>query len=124
MLDLALHYGEGPVFLKDIAGRQEISEKYLWHLIVPLKTARLINSTRGSHGGYVLAKQPSEITLKDIVHVLEGPLCLVECVDNPSICNRAQTCAARDVWCEVSGKILQTLNSITLEEMVERQKSK
>ncbi|MBC8227953.1 Rrf2 family transcriptional regulator, partial [bacterium] len=73
MIDLAIHYGEGNV-LKDIAERQEISEKYLWNLTVPLRIAGLINSTRGPRGGYTLAKHPSEITLKDVVHVLEGPL--------------------------------------------------
>ena len=66
MLELALHFGEGPVLLKDIAKRQTISEKYLWHLINPLKTMGLIKSIRGAHGGYILAKEPSEINLHAI----------------------------------------------------------
>jgi Rrf2 family protein len=122
MIDLALHYGEGPIFLKDIAKRQEVSEKYLWNLTMPLKIAGLINSARGPQGGYTLAKQPSEITLKDIVHVLEGPLCIVECVSNLSFCKRFQTCIARDVWRDISDKISQTLESITLQDMVEKKK--
>jgi len=124
MLDLALHYEEGLILLKDIAKRQEISEKYLWQLIPPLKNAGLINSTRGAHGGYMLAKPPAQITLKEIVVTLEGPMCLVECVDNPSLCSRVDTCVSRDVWHEVSEKILQTLESFTLENMVEKQKRK
>ena len=124
MLDLALHYEEGLILLKDIAKRQEISEKYLWQLIPPLKNAGLINSTRGAHGGYMLAKPPAQITLKEIVVTLEGPMCLVECVDNPSVCSRADTCVSRDLWHEVSEKILQTLESVTLEYMVEKQKQK
>lgn len=124
MIDLALHYGEGPILLKDIAERQGISEKYLWHLVDSLKISGFVNSTRGSHGGYALAKRPSEVNLNDIVSVLEGKLCLVDCVENPSICKRSQTCAARDVWEEVSEKIAKTLETITLQNMVEKQKSK
>ncbi len=73
-MDLALHYGEGPILLKDIAQRQEISEKYLWQLINPLKTTGLVNSLRGAHGGYVLGKAPEAISLKEILQVLEGSL--------------------------------------------------
>ena len=124
MLDLAFHYGEGPQLLKDIAQRQEISDKYLWQLIAPLKSARLINSTRGAHGGYNLARKPSEITLQDIVEVLEGPLCIVECVDNPSVCKRWETCVTRDIWDETSHKISQVLKSVSLEDMVKKRKEK
>jgi Rrf2 family protein len=124
MLDLALHYGEGPILLKDISKRQEISEKYLWQLINPLKTMGLISSTRGSHGGYVLAKSPGEISLKEIVRVLEGSLCLVDCVENPSLCERSQTCTSRDIWSEASNQLSQMLESMTLDKMVARQKSK
>ena len=102
MLDLALHYGEGPIYLKDIARRQDISAKYLWQLINPLKMTKLITSTRGAHGGYVLGKEPERISLKEILDVLEGSLCLVDCVDNPSICERTPFCVSRDVWEEVS----------------------
>jgi Rrf2 family protein len=124
MVDLALHYGEGPILLKDIAERQEVSEKYLWQLISSLKNTGLINSTRGAYGGYNLAKSPAQITLKEIVVTLEGPISLVECVDTPSVCSRSDTCVSRDVWHEVSEKILQTLESITLEYLVEKQKHK
>src|SRR5450759_2500949 len=84
MLDLASHFGEGPVILKQISQREEISEKYLWQLINPLKSVGLVRATRGAHGGYVLAKTPSEITVKDILQVVEGSLCIVECVEKPS----------------------------------------
>ncbi len=124
MLDLALHYGEDNQLLKDIARRQEISEKYLWQLIKPLKVAKLISSARGAHGGYKLAKSPSEVTLREIVEVLEGPIAITECVENPGVCERSQTCATRDVWEEASKGISQLLESINLENMVERQKEK
>lgn len=124
MLDLAIQYGKGPVTLKDVAKRQGISEKYLWHLIPPLKNAGLINSARGSHGGYTLSKPPKSINLLEIVSCLEGPMCLVECTQNPSMCKRSQMCIARDIWAEASAKMLETLASFTLESMMERQKSK
>ena len=119
MLDLALHYGEGPVPLKDIAERQEISEKYLWNLTGPLKNIGLIRSTRGSYGGFALAKPPSGIDMKEIVRALESPLCLVECVDDPSICNRVQICVSRDLWIALSDSVAQILGAVTLEDMVE-----
>jgi len=124
MLDLALHYNEGPLFLKDIAQRQGISEKYLWQLIHPLKATGLISSTRGAHGGYQLAKAPGEITLKDIMQVVEGSLALVDCVDNGSVCGRAEKCITRDVWQEATQGMLKTLESLTLETMVRRQAEK
>jgi Rrf2 family cysteine metabolism transcriptional repressor len=124
MLDLALHYGEGPILLRDISKRQGISEKYLWQLINPLKTIGLISSTRGSHGGYVLAKPPGEISLKEIVRVLEGSLCLVDCIENPAVCERSQSCTSRDIWSEASNQISQILESMTLDKMVAKQRAK
>lgn len=124
MFDLALHHGEGPVTLKDVAKRQGISEKYLWHLIPPLKNAGLITATRGAHGGYVLAKPPHLITLKETLQVVEGSMCLVDCTDQPSLCQRSGSCVAREVWAEVTDRMLQALASFTLEDMVEKQKVK
>ena len=124
MIDLASRYGEGPVLLRDIARRQAISEKYLWNLISPLKNAGFVNSFRGAHGGYALAKPPSEVNLAEIMRLLEGPLCLVDCVEKPSGCDRSATCITRDVWEEASRKISITLESITLAEMVEKHREK
>jgi len=124
MLDLALHHHESPVFLKDIARRQGISEKYLWQLIHPLKATGLVSSTRGAHGGYHLAKAPGEITLKEIMQVMEGSLALVDCVDNEAACRHSGTCITREVWREASQGMLRTLESLTLEAMVNRQAEK
>jgi Rrf2 family protein len=124
MLDLAAQYGKGPVTLKDIAKRQEISEKYLWHLIPPLKAAGLINSVRGSHGGYGLARHPESINLLEIVSCLEGSMCLVECAEHPSMCKRSAACVARDVWAEASSRMRDYLASFSLEKMAERQRNK
>jgi Rrf2 family protein len=124
MFDLALHTGDDPITLKEIAARQEISEKYLSNLIPLLKNAGLVHSVRGSQGGYTLARPPREITLKDILLVLEGSMCLVECADKPLLCQRSEDCFVRDVWSEVTDKMLEALESFTLETMVERRNIK
>jgi Rrf2 family protein len=124
MIDLASHYGEGPILLREISEREEISEKYLWQLINTLKTTGLVIAMRGAHGGYILAKPPSQITLKDILQVLEGPMCLVDCVEKPSTCNRVPVCSARDMWSEVANGIDRILTTTTLADMAERQKTK
>ena len=124
MIDLASQFGEGPVLLREISEREEISEKYLWNLINPLKAAGLVTATRGAHGGYILAKPHSKITMKDILRVLEGPLCLVDCVEKPSACNRAPICPARDMWSEIADGIDRILITTTLADMAERQKAK
>ena len=124
MLELALHFGEGPVLLRDIAERQAISEKYLWQLIKPLKSMGLIKSIRGARGGYVLAREPAEINLREILRILEGSLCLVDCVDDPAACDRSESCITREIWSETSKNISQSLESMTLGKMVERHKNR
>jgi len=122
ILDLAEHYGEGPIFVKDIARRQGISKKYLDHIIAALKTAGLVKSFRGAHGGYVLAKDPSSIKLSEVIQALEGPLAPVDCVDDPSICPRSPYCIAIEVWASIKGAIFNVLDSLTLQDLVEKQK--
>ncbi len=122
MLVLALNFDRGTIFLKDIAEKEEISEKYLSHLVIPLKASGLISSSRGAHGGYQLAKAPSQITLKEIVKTLEGEISCVECVNNPSICSRVTKCATRGIWEKLDEKISDELSSITLEDLMNSQK--
>ena len=120
MLELASHYGEGPIELKEIARRQDISIKYLEQVIIPLRTAGLVKSVRGSKGGYSLAKPPSEICINDVVETLEGPLNLVDCIKDAKLCKKSSFCVTRDIWGEVSAALQRVLKSITLEEMVRR----
>jgi Rrf2 family transcriptional regulator, cysteine metabolism repressor len=124
MMDLALHYGKKPVLLKDISARQGISLRYLEQIISPLISAELINSTRGPKGGITLAKAPKKIRLYDIIQVLEGPIAPVDCVENPGVCTRALSCAARDVWTDLAKAMYGVLQSTTLYDLVERQKKK
>jgi Rrf2 family cysteine metabolism transcriptional repressor len=124
MLELASHYGEGPIELKEIAKRENISLKYLEQVIVPLRTAGLIKSVRGSKGGYSLAKPPSEICLNDLVEILEGPIDLIECLKDPKACQKVPSCVTRDVWKKVSEAIYEIFHSVTFEELVNRRKEK
>ena len=121
MLDLALHSGEGPILIKDIARRQEISELYLKQLFIPLKTAALVRAIRGAHGGFTLARPPSQIKLIEIVQSVEGSTAPVECVDDAGICRRSDLCVTRGVWAEVKKAMDKVLESTTLQDMVERQ---
>jgi Rrf2 family protein len=123
MLDLAQHYDESPVQIGEIAKRQDISVKYLEQLIIPLKKAHYINSVRGPKGGHVLAKPPQEITVGEIVELLEGGINLTDCVENPDTCDRSQTCLTRGVWETATRAMYQELNSITLSDMVKGHKS-
>ena len=119
MHELALHYEGEPVILKDIAARQDISEKYLSKLVIPLKGASLVNSARGAHGGYTLSRHPSKITLLEIVEILEGGITPVECVKNEKLCGRSGSCTTRDVWCRLDRSISGFLASVTLEDLVQ-----
>jgi Rrf2 family protein len=124
MLQLAINYANGPMLLKEIAQIEEISEGYLQHIVDALKNVGLIHSNRVGHGGYILAKPPSEITLREILNALEGRISFVECVDKPDICGRANDCVTRDIWEELGEKFSASLRSITLENMVEKSKHK
>lgn len=117
-MDLADYYGNSPVFLKDIARREDISEKYLSLIVIPLRGAGLIQSIRGAHGGYRLTRKPLEITILDVLTVLEGEICLVDCVKDTKRCSRVSTCPTRDIWSVLGQKIGETLKAITLADLV------
>ena len=124
MVALAFNYDKGPVFLKDVAKGENISEKYLSLIVIPLRRIGLVNSIRGAHGGYLLAKDPSQITMKEIIDVLEGDCSLVDCVRNPSTCPRVPICASHDIWEIIGEKISETLNSVTLDMLVKMNQEK
>jgi Rrf2 family cysteine metabolism transcriptional repressor len=124
LLELALHKGQEPVFLKDIARQQQISLPYLEHLIAPLIAGGIIRSTKGPKGGVSLARKPEDIKLSEITQLLEGPMAPVECVDHPEICNRSGACATRDIWARLKEAMDGVLASTTLQNLVEQQKKK
>jgi len=118
MLELGLNYGKGPVYLREVAKREGISEKYLSQLALFLKSAGFISSVRGVYGGYILTKKPSEISLLKIVEILEGDLSLVPCIKDFSYCQRLSICATREIWLKMRDVIRDTLNSFTLEDLI------
>ncbi|OGN96204.1 MAG: hypothetical protein A2Y89_01505 [Chloroflexi bacterium RBG_13_51_18] len=124
LLELALHQGEGPVFLKDIARQQQISLSYLEHLVAPLISGGIIRSVKGPKGGVTLVKKPEDIRLMEITLLLEGSIAPVECVDNPDVCERSTHCVTRDIWTEVKDAMNGVLEATTIQDLVERQKAK
>lgn len=124
MLELAINAGKGPVPLRDLASRQEISAKYLEQLLIPLKGAGLVKSVRGARGGYLLSSDPGNISLYDIVRSLEGPLAPVECVQDANYCDRVGGCTVHMVWGDMGQLLVDFLSNISLAEMVRRQKDR
>ena len=124
LLELALHYSEGPIPLKDIARTQQISLQYLEHIVAPLVTSGIMRSTPGVRGGVWLAKPPQEIKLSEVIGLLEGSIAPVECVNDPKYCSRSDLCVTRDIWSELKNVMNGVLESTTLQDLVERQKRK
>ncbi len=122
MLDLAQHYKEGPVQIGEIAKRQEVSVKYLEQLIIPLKKANFIKSIRGPKGGHMLAKSPKEITVGQIVKVLEGGIDLSNCIEDADVCERSSDCLTRGIWEEATKAMYDKLNSIPLSKAIKKRK--
>ncbi|MBO8173470.1 MAG: Rrf2 family transcriptional regulator [Bacillaceae bacterium] len=114
MMDLARYHGEGPISLKNIAERHQLSEHYLEQLVAPLRNAGLVKSTRGAYGGYTLSRQPDQITAGEIIRILEGPLSPVEFEeeDDP---------AKRDLWMRIRDSIAEVLDSTTLQDLINYQ---
>jgi Rrf2 family transcriptional regulator, cysteine metabolism repressor len=110
MIELAKNHGEGPTSLKSIAQANDLSEHYLEQLIAPLRNAGLVKSIRGAYGGYILADTPSKITSGDVIRVLEGPITLVEGIEN-------EEPAQRELWIRIRDAIKSVLDHTTLEDL-------
>ena len=126
MLNLATRYkidGDA-IILKSISDAEGISIRYLEQIIIPLKINKLVKSIRGAGGGYTLAKDPSRINLREILHALEGTCCLVECVEEADLCERQPYCAAHDVWKEATLLLKDYFENITLADLVKMAEKK
>ncbi|OCA92457.1 cysteine metabolism transcriptional regulator CymR [Pseudobacillus wudalianchiensis] len=110
MIELAKRHGEGPTSLRVIAGAHNLSEHYLEQLIAPLRNSGLVRSIRGAYGGYVLGREPETITAGDIIRVLEGPISLVEGIED-------EEPAKRELWIRISDAIKGVLENTTLEDL-------
>ena len=118
MIDLAEHGFDKFVQLKDVAKRQGISLKYLEQIVIPLKKANYLVSARGAGGGYRLAVSPEEITVGEIVALLEGGKSIAHCSAKPEVCDRAQSCLTRNLWIETAEVLFGKLNSVTLSSLI------
>lgn len=127
MYDLAVHHGQGPISLKSVAQRQGISEHYLEQLMGILRKAGYVKSARGAQGGYTLTKAPAEITVGDIIRIMEGPTAPVDCLladpEGNKYCDRACHCVTRGVWAKVRDSIDSVLDSITLADLANEDRS-
>jgi Rrf2 family protein len=120
LIELARHTHGNPVLLGEIATNQNISEKYLSKLVISLRGAGLIRSVRGACGGYVLARPPREISLREIIDALEGGHFIIRCVDSPGNCPASRTCVARGVWGGLEKVMRDYCETLTLDEIVRR----
>lgn len=120
LFEIARNYGRGPLTIKEIADRQKISLSYLEQILHRLGKAGIIESVRGPHGGYELARKPADLTIGDVVRVLEGPIALSHCLEpgEGESCYQADDCVARMVWSRVGEKIEEALDSITFEQLL------
>ena len=120
MLDLAIHSEGSAVPLRDVAQRQEISDKYLEQIVTQLARAGLVRSVRGAGGGYLLTRTPEGYTVGEILRVLEGSLAPVSCADGVGCCERADRCVTVEVWREIQAAVDGVVDHLTLADLVRR----
>lgn len=118
MVYLASNYGGAPVSIKTISQKENLSEYYLEQLFSPLRRANVIRSIRGAQGGYVLCKPPKDITVGDIMTILEGPVEIADCIDGVD-CDTSDCCATKAVWEKIKNSIDGVMNSITLQSILD-----
>ena len=117
-LHLALNYNNEHISIKSIADKINVSEYYLEQLFSQLRRAGIVRSIRGAHGGYTLSRPPNEITVYDIIEVLEGSIEISDCIEEPT-CNNVDSCATRLLWIRFKESIDGVLKSTTLQDMVD-----
>ncbi len=119
LIDIALHSGAArPRTIRQMSESQQISEKFISRLVVPMRNAGMISSVRGVQGGFLLGREPSGITLLDIVETLEGPVSISDCVMDRASCGRSGACIARSAWSFVNGSLRDSLRSVTLADVL------
>ena len=122
MVQLARHHGTGPISLAGVAAEEDLPRAYLEQLVVSLREANLVVSTRGAHGGYELSRPPAEITMSEVLRALEGPIAPMICAtDDPEhaiLCDRSARCTVNLLWVRVRDAITGALESMTLADLV------
>lgn len=121
MMDLARHYGKGPQALTEVARHEALPATYLEQLAGKLRKAGLVISHQGAHGGYELSRPPADITVGQVMRVLEGPISPMICAtegETDPLCDRQYFCTASLVWEKVRDSVAQALDSLTLEDLI------
>ena len=124
MVDLALSGQGQPISLKDVAQRQQLSDKYLEQILTPLSRAGLVRSVRGAGGGYLLTRRPEEYTVGEILRPLEGDLAPVECATDAQFCERSGQCVTVELWQQIHRAVSEVVDRTTLADLVARQREK
>jgi len=123
MLALAREHGRGSMFLKDIAEQERLPATYMEQLMVPLRKANIVLAVRGARGGYTLARHPSEITVKELLEALEGPLSLSDCPGGSGCCGHPERCILENLWSEASAAMIKVFQDATLGSLLEKEQS-
>jgi Rrf2 family cysteine metabolism transcriptional repressor len=122
MLELSLRYPEGPVHSREISEAQMIPQRFLEQILLLLKRAGYVKSRKGQKGGYVLAKPPGEISVAEVIRVMDGPLAPIDCVSVMAheACPMEATCGLRWLWKDVRDAVAEILERTTFADLVER----
>ncbi len=126
LVDLAVYSEDRPVSISEIAKRQDISIRYLEQLLAKLKKAGIVKSIRGAQGGYLMAKSTEEVSVGDVLRILEGDLVLVECTELTGAsksCIGSRYCVTKSVWKKINDSIEQAVDSILLKDLVDESKA-
>lgn len=122
MVELARHHGTGPISLTEIAQHEDLPRPYLEQLVVNLREAGLVTSTRGAHGGYALARDPARIRMGEVIRALEGPLAPMVCASedptHAALCGRSGFCTVNLLWVKVRSAVAEALDSVLLSDLI------
>jgi len=121
MIEIAINEDENGIYQKDIAKNQDLSYKYLDHILNSLKVAGLVAKASGKKSGYVLTNKPSEITVLDIHNAFEPGICVIDCLSENYSCKRESFCATRGFWGNLNNQIIQYFKSTTLQDLINEQ---
>ncbi len=118
MVEFARRYGEGPTALSEVARAQDLPLPYLEQVVAALRRAGLLESMRGAHGGYLLARHPAEISAGDVFRAVEGSLMTLDCMRTDGSCVREPICATRNVWQIIVNRLQDALDNTSLADVL------
>ena len=121
MIEISLHSPDNGIFQKDIAANQDLSVKYLDHIISSLKAARLIANVKGRKSGYILTRKPSEINILDIHNAFEPGICIIDCLEKHVKCARESVCQTQRIWKELNDILINYFKSVTLDDLIQKE---